>query len=81
MVRVILRLDLLIKQLLPRRRTLVTQAGNVIQRINRQAIAISAVPDSPLERRIDIALLPVSADEQVLLALAAICQAVNQPRV
>ena len=81
MVRIILRLDLLIKQLLPRRRTLVTQVTHVIKRINRQAIAISTVPDSQLERRVDIALLSVSTDEQVLLALAAICQAVDQPRV
>lgn len=81
MVGIVLGLDLLIKQLVSRCRTLVTQAGNVVKCINRQAIAVSTIPDSQLERSINVALLPVSADEQILLTLAAIRQAVDQPGV
>lgn len=81
MVRVVLRLDLFIKQRLPRRPALITQRSNVINSINRQTIPIRAIANRQLKRGVDIALLPVSAHQHVLLPLATIRQAVNQPRV
>lgn len=81
MVRIILRLDLFIEQLFPRRRSLITQALDIIQRINRQTKPIRTVPNRQLKRRIDIALLPVPADQQILLALATIRKTVHEPGI
>lgn len=81
MERVVLGLDLLVEQLLPRRRTFVAQSGNVVDGINGQAVAVRTIADSELKRRVNIALLPVSTDEQVLLAFAAVRQTVDNMRL
>lgn len=81
MISIILCLNLLIQQLFPRCTTFIAQSRDMINRINRKAVPIRTVPDRQLERRINVALLPVSAHEQIVLALTAICQAMHEPGV
>lgn len=81
MVGVVLRLDLLVEHSLTGRSTLVTQTRNAVNCVDSKAVAISAVADSQLEWSVDVALFPIATDHKILLALSAICQAVNQPGV
>lgn len=81
MIGIVLRLDLLVQQSLSCRASLVPNRLHVINRIDRQTVSIRAIADRQLERRVDVALLPVPAYKQILLALSTVCQAVNEPWV
>src|SRR6516165_5111749 len=55
------------------------QFGNTIDGVNGQAEAIDFVFNGQLQRRIDTALLFVTAHMQAVMVLAAVSQAVDQP--
>jgi len=81
MVGVFLRLDLLVEHRLAGRRTLIAQSCDAIDGVNSQAVTVGTVTDGKLEGCIDVTLLPVTGDQEVLLALAAVCETVDQPGV
>jgi hypothetical protein len=81
MVGIVLRLDLLVEQSLPRRTSLVAQRRDLVDRIDCQTVPIRSVADGELQWGINVTFLPVSTHKHVVLTLTAICETVNQPRV
>lgn len=81
MERVIPRADLLVEQCLSGRGSLITQARYAVDSVNGKAEPISTVADSQLQRSVNVALLTVSDNVQVMLTLALVRQAMDQPRV
>lgn len=82
LIRIILARNLLLEQLLPRRTALITQHGlQIIDRENSKRITIRLVTDQQLERRVDVALLLVSAHMHQVLTNALVGHAVHEPGV
>jgi len=81
MISIILRLNLLVQQMLSNRRPLIAQMRHIINSIHSQTEPISAIPDREFEWCVDIALLSVSADVNVVLTFALVCQAMDEPWV
>ena len=59
----------------------VAQPRHAVDHVDDQVEARGLVQHRQLERRVDVALLLVAADVQVLVALEAIGELVNEPRV
>lgn len=81
MERVVLSADLPVQQPVPRRGAAVAQAGHAVDGVDGEAEAVGAVADGQLERGVDVALFEVADDVQVVLALALVRQAVDEPGV
>ena len=57
------------------------QLGHAIDDVDDQMEARRLVEHRQLERRVDVALLPVAVHVQVLVALEAVDELVNEPRI
>ena len=78
----VLGLDPLIKELLTSTRSAVTESIlHVVNSQDGEREAISLIPNSELQGRVDVALLLVATDVEELLTGAVVGQAVDQPRV
>jgi len=78
---VILAPDLFVQQLLPSHGTLVAMARQTVDSVDRKTEPIGLVADSKLKRSIDVTLLLVATDMEIVLALAAVSETVNEPWV
>ena len=58
-----------------------TQGGHAIDCVHSDGEAINLVPDSQVERRVDVAFFFVAADMQILMVGAAVREPVDEPRI
>src|SRR5271165_4636265 len=80
-VRVIAALDLHVQEAFFGVAADLLQARHAVDGVHRQAEAVNVVVDGQFKRRVDVALLLVTAHMHVVVIVAAVSEAMNQPRV
>src|SRR6266542_7066016 len=73
--------DLLVHQRLANAGAFDAETGHPINGVDGEAKAISLIADGQLQRRVDVALLLITAHVDVVLSWPAVGEAVYQPRV
>src|SRR5258707_9357694 len=73
--------NLLVQQRLTRARPDDTETRHAVDRINGQTEAVGLVANRQFERRVDVALLLITANMYVMLMRAAVGETVDQPRI
>src|SRR6266436_1420917 len=73
--------DLLVDEGLTHARAGDMETGHPVDGVDGQAEAIGLIANGEFQRRVDVALLLVAAHVNVVLALPAVGEAVDQPRV
>jgi len=79
LIGVVLAVDLLVARVLTNAGSCDLETGHPVDRVNGQAEAVRLVANGKLQRRVDVALLLVSADMDVVLVGPAISEPMDQP--
>ena len=57
------------------------QSGNPVDHVDSQVEPVDLICHGQFQRRVDVPVLLVSAHVQILVAVAPVCELVNQPRI